>query len=131
MSSPAIWTMTSISRSAIASAIVSTGQPPRAHTLRQALLRALTSHVAHVGVQRGGETVQDAESAKNPQQVLKTHAPLSSLQSGERFARDSGALSQLSLCQAKQLAPCDDVPSDLTKRTTNWWWHGTRWPSDI
>src|SRR5680860_515356 len=106
-----------------ASGIVRPAQAARTNTPRQLLLGTQPADVARVGVEGGGDAGQDPEGTEDPQQVLRAHPSVASLEAGQRVARDAGPVGQLDLRQAPQPAPDGDVVSDAAQRPANRGWH--------
>jgi hypothetical protein len=109
------------------SAIVSTRESPGAHTLWKLLVGAQAPDVGLIGIKRREQAVQDAERSKYAQQVLEADSSLAALQAGERVARDSCSVGQLSLCQSAELSPSCDVVRHVSEGTSNRRRDGTSW----
>ena len=108
------------------SAIVSTCQVSWPHTLWKLLVGAQPPDIGLIWVKRSGQAVQDAQSAKNAEQILQTDTPLAPLQAGKRVARNPRSVGQLGLCQAAQLSPAGEIVRDLSEGATNWRRHAPR-----
>src|SRR4029077_6785170 len=88
------------------------------YPLRPSLLGPPATHIRFVGIQRPLDVLEDAEAAKDPEEVLGAHSPIALLRPDQRAPRDVAAIGELRLGQAAELSPGANVLGERTQSPT-------------
>src|SRR5436190_23841413 len=107
--SPPSSTKTSTSRSGIV-----IGQPDRPNAAGQRVAGAKPADVRFIGIQGFRQVFQDAQATEDPQETLQADPTIALLEARLGRPGDAGAIGQLSLGEAPELAPGGDVFGQAT-----------------
>lgn len=101
------------------SATIASRQISRPHPPWQLLIRAQTTDVALIRIERLSDVAQYPKGIHQSEHDLETHGTVTALQPGDSLARNPGTIAELGLGQSTELAPGLNVCAELSKRSAN------------
>jgi hypothetical protein len=84
------------------------------------LIRAQTTDVALVWIERLGDVAEDSKGVQEPENDLEAHDTVTALQPGDGLTRHARTIAKLSLGQSTKLAPGLNVCAEVSQRPPNW-----------